>query len=154
MRRAAAPLIQAVRRPTPQRQRRARIRERSDRYYSIYIYIYIYTNSYIYIYTLRLQFTKGTQTRTTGFTKAILFGLRSTLAKRCGLRTQYEIPKFGIRKNYFVKAKICEIGEKNILPCIIVDAPCKAASRVVNNVFAFIDLASGGRAHTSAYIWS
>ena len=68
--------------------------------------------TYIYTYTLRLQFTKGTQTRTTGFTKAILFGLRSTLAKLPGLRTQYEIPKFGIRKNYFVKAKICEIGEK------------------------------------------
>ena len=29
-----------------------------------------------------------------------------------------------------------------------------AGSRYVNKVFVFIDLASGGRAHTSAYIWS
>ena len=29
-----------------------------------------------------------------------------------------------------------------------------AGSRDVNKVFVFIDLASGGRAHTSAYIWS
>ena len=35
-----------------------------------------------------------------------------------GLRTQYEIPKSAIRNNYFVKAKISEIEEKNILPCI------------------------------------
>ena len=73
------------------------------------------------MYTLRLQFTKGTQTRTTGFTKAILFGLRSTLAKRCGLRTQYEIPKFGIRKNYFVKAKICEIDQKTFYHALLIN---------------------------------
>ena len=29
-----------------------------------------------------------------------------------------------------------------------------ACTRYVNKVFGFIDLASGGRAHTSAYIWS
>ena len=35
-----------------------------------------------------------------------------------GLRTHYEIPKSAMRKNYFAKAKISEIEEKNILPCI------------------------------------
>ena len=60
-------------------------------------------------YTLRLQFTKCSQTRTEWFTKSILSCLRSTLAKRSSLRAQYEIHKSGIRKNYFGKAKICEI---------------------------------------------
>ena len=67
------------------------------------------SNNTVYICTLRLQFTKCSQTRTDGFTKAILSGLRSTLAKRSRLRAQYEILKSGIRKNYFDKAKICEI---------------------------------------------
>ena len=35
-----------------------------------------------------------------------------------GLRTHYEIPKSAMRNNYFAKAKISEIEEKNILPCI------------------------------------
>ena len=57
------------------------------------IYCFFYTGHFYYflkwwyiiktkkICTLRLQFTKCSQTRTDGFTKAILSGLRSTLAK-------------------------------------------------------------------------
>ena len=37
---------------------------------------------YIYIYTLRLQFTKVSQTSLDWFPKAILSGIRSTLAKQ------------------------------------------------------------------------
>ena len=44
-------------------------------------------------------------------------GLSENIEDTAGLRTQYEIPKSGIRNNYFDKAKISEIEEKNILPC-------------------------------------
>ena len=44
--------------------------------------------------------------------------LSETANHGLGLRAKYEIQKSGIRKNYFDKAKISEIEEKNILPCI------------------------------------
>ena len=94
----------------------------------IYIFIYIYINiyNYICIYTAAPVYERS-QTEFTEFTKSILFGLRSTIAKRSSLRAQYEILKSGIQRITSLRLKSAKFTKKNILPCISVDAPCKAA---------------------------